>query len=62
MNTDYADDIAFLTNTTTQAESLLHSLDQIPWGIGRHVNANKTEFILFTQPLRSGRIWHKVNF
>ena len=24
--------------------------------------ANVTYFIIFTQPLRSGRIWHKVNF
>ena len=23
---------------------------------------NLQELILFTQPLRSGRIWHKVNF
>ena len=28
MDTDYVDDIALLANTLTQAESLLHSLEQ----------------------------------
>ena len=26
-----------------------------------HLIVNNTPFIIFTQPLRSGRIWHKVN-
>ena len=25
-------------------------------------SVNVLELVLFTQPLRSGRIWHKVNF
>ena len=25
-------------------------------------DTSPTYFIIFTQPLRSGRIWHKVNF
>ena len=39
---DYADDIAILANTLTQAEALLHSLEQATSGIGLHVNARKT--------------------
>ena len=39
---DYADDIALLANTLTQAESLLHSLEQAAGDISRHVNADKT--------------------
>ena len=46
-DTDYTDDIAFLANTPTQAESLLHSLKQAASGIGLHVNTNKTEFMCF---------------
>ena len=34
MNEDYADDIALLVNTPTQAESLLHSQEQAADGIG----------------------------
>ena len=26
------------------------------------IRINFPSFIIFTQPLRSGRIWHKVNF
>ena len=40
-----ADDIAFLANTSTQAEVLLHNLEQAACGIGFHVNANKTEYM-----------------
>ena len=42
----YADDIAILANTPAQAETLLHSLERAPAGIGLHVNAHKTEYIL----------------
>ena len=43
---DYADDIALLANTPAQAESLLHSLERAVAGIGLHVNAHKTEYVL----------------
>ena len=33
-NADYTDDLALLTNTPAQAESLLHSLEQAARGIG----------------------------
>ena len=46
---DYADDIALLINTPTQAESLLHSLERAAGGIGPHVNADKYEFVCFNQ-------------
>ena len=39
--TDYTDGIALLANTPTQAESLLHSLEQTAGGIVLHVNADK---------------------
>ena len=43
-DTDYIDDLALLTNTPAQAESLLHSLEQSAGGISFYVNANKTKF------------------
>ena len=41
--------IALLANTPTQAESLLHSLEQTAGSIGFYVNANKTEYICFNR-------------
>ena len=46
---DYADDIALLANAPAQAETLLHSLEQVAAGIGLHVNAHKTEYMCFNQ-------------
>ena len=46
---DYSDDIALLANTPTQAESLLHNLEQTAGGIGLHVNADKTEYMYFNK-------------
>ena len=46
---DYADNIAILANTPNQAETLLHSLEQATVGIGRHVNAHKTEYMCYNQ-------------
>ena len=37
---DYADDIALLANTPTQAKAQLHSQEQAAAGIGVHVNAD----------------------
>ena len=47
--TDYANDIALLANTPTQAETLLHSLGQAAAGIGLYVYADKTEHMCFNQ-------------
>ena len=46
---DYADDIALLANTPTQAETLLHSLERAAVGIGLHVNVHKTGYMCFNQ-------------
>ena len=46
---DYADDIALLANTPTQAETLLDSLERAAAGIDLHVNADKTEYMCFNQ-------------
>ena len=46
---DYADDIALLANTTNQAETPQHSLEQAAAGIGLHVNAHKTEYMCYNQ-------------
>ena len=48
-NANYADDTALLTNTPTQAETRLHSLEQAAAGIGLHVNAHKMEYMYFNQ-------------
>ena len=46
---DYADNIAILANTPNQAETLLHSFEQVTAGIDLHVNAHKTEYIFYNQ-------------
>ena len=46
---DYADDIALLANTSAQAETLLHSLEQAAADIGHQVNAQKMEYMCFNQ-------------
>ena len=43
---DYTDDIAILANTPNQAETLLHRLERAAAGIGLHVNAHKTIYVL----------------
>ena len=42
-----ADNIALLENTPIQAESLLHSLEQITGGIGLHRNSDETKYMCF---------------
>ena len=49
MDADYADYIALLVNTPTQAESLLQSLKHAAGGIGLHVNVDKMEYMSFNQ-------------
>ena len=46
---DYADDIAILSNTPNQPETLLHSLERAAAGIGLHVNAHKTVYMCYNQ-------------
>ena len=44
---------------TYQAESLLHSLEQVSDGIGLHANENKTEFIYFKRERAISTLSHK---
>ena len=46
---DSADDIALLEITPTHAETLLDCLERTAAGIGFHVNADKTECMIFNQ-------------
>ena len=46
---NYVDDRLLLTNTPTQAESLLNSPEQAAGGTGLYINANKTLFTCFKQ-------------
>ena len=46
---DSTDDIALLANTSAQAETLLHSLEQAAAGIGLLVNTDKPEYMCFKQ-------------
>ena len=48
---DYADYIALLSSTPTQAESLLHNLEQAAQVIGFHVNIDKIENMCFNQEI-----------
>ena len=41
--------IALFANTPTQAKSLSHSLEQAAGGIGRHVDADKTEYMCYNK-------------
>ena len=41
--------IVVLANVPSQAETLLHCLEQAVAGIGLHVNAHKTEYMCFNQ-------------
>ena len=45
----YVDDIAFLANTPTQADTLLHSLERAAASIDLNVNADKTKYMCFNQ-------------
>ena len=47
--TDYADDIALLTNTLAQTKTLQHSLEGADAGLGLHINADKMEYMCFNQ-------------
>ena len=46
---DYADDIALLTYTLAQTETLLNSLERAAAGVDLHVSAEKTEYMCFNQ-------------
>ncbi len=43
---DYADNIALLANAPAHAETRLHCLERAAAGIGLHVNAHKTDYMM----------------
>ena len=47
IDTNYADDLVLLTNSSAQAKFLQHSLEQAAGRIDLQVNANKTEYMRF---------------
>ena len=49
MDAECTDNIVLLANTPTQAESLLHSLEQEARGMGLHMNTGKTVYMYFNQ-------------
>ena len=48
-DTDYADDIALLSDSIEQAELLLHQVESATKLIGLHINETKTEYMIFNQ-------------
>ena len=47
IDVDYADNLMLLLNTSAQAESLLHYLEQTKGSIDLYVNENKIDLICF---------------
>ena len=47
IDSEHADNLALPSNTSTQGDSILHSLNQEAEGIGLQLNANKTELMSF---------------
>ena len=47
---DFADDIALLSNTASQAQDLLDKVEHAALRVGLHMNAKKTQFMAFNQP------------
>ena len=48
-DTDYADNLAPLTNTPARRETLLHKKEQAARDMGLNLNANKIELMCFNQ-------------
>ena len=48
-DTDYADDIALLSDSIEQAESLLHQVESAAKVISLHINEMKSEYMIFNQ-------------
>ena len=46
---DYANDVAILSNTPNQGETLRHRLERAAAGTGFHVDAHKTEYMCYNQ-------------
>ena len=44
---EYTDDLVFLANTSTQAKSLLHGMEQPARNIGLYMYTDKIKFMYF---------------
>ena len=49
---DFADDIALLSDTAAQAQELLRNVENAALRVGLHMNAKKTQFMVYNQPTR----------
>ena len=49
---DFADDIALLSDTAAQAQELLSNVENAALRVGLHMNAKKTQFMVYNQPTR----------
>ena len=68
----YMDDIKLFAINEKELETLIHTIRiyskdiGMEFGIEKYsllvMKSDKRHLTIFTQPLRSGRIWHKVNF
>jgi hypothetical protein len=47
---DFADDIALLSDTAAQAQQLLRNVENAALRVGLHMNAKKTQFMVYNQP------------
>ena len=47
---DYADDIALMSDTAAQAHELLRNVENAALRVGLHINAKKTQFMVYNQP------------
>ena len=47
---DFADGIALLSNTASQAQELLDKVEHAALRVGLHMNVKKTQFMAFNQP------------
>ena len=47
---DFTDDIALLSDTAAQAQELLSNVENAALRVGLHMNAKKTQFIVYNQP------------
>ena len=45
MDANYADDLVLLTNTPSQAESLLHNLEQTARDVDFYINSDKKVYV-----------------
>ena len=50
INLDFANDIALLSDTASQAQELLENVEKAALQVGLHLNTKKIQFMAFNQP------------